>query len=109
MKLQKEHDYQIQKLSDWKKKFKQQLDEVARSIKDFVQKDRMSEAEQYKTELDDIARKIEEFKEEVHLIKVFSLYFFTCRRGIKSNGCLVAVRAMDFKRPIVSSANHFVA
>ncbi|KAL5013226.1 hypothetical protein ScPMuIL_007496 [Solemya velum] len=44
------------------KKFKQQLDEVARSIKDFVQKDRMFEAEQYKTELDDIARKIENSK-----------------------------------------------
>ncbi|XP_053376707.1 dynein axonemal heavy chain 3-like [Mercenaria mercenaria] len=68
LKLQKEHDYYSNKLIDWQKRFQTQLDTVAKQLKDFSGKDRMSEAEVYTAELKDIQDKIEFFQEEKTLI-----------------------------------------
>lgn len=65
LKLQKEHDYYTTKLLDWQKRFQGQLDAVAKQLKDFSGKDRMSEAEMYTAELKEIQNKIDFFQEEV--------------------------------------------
>jgi len=75
MKLQKEHDYYTNKLLEWQKKFDQQLDEVAKKLKDFSSKDRMAEAETYMAELSDIQDKINFFQEEVG----YAIQLFTCK------------------------------
>ena len=65
LKLQREHDYYKNKLFDWQKNFQQQLDDVAKKIKEFSSKDRMGEADVYVAELLDIQAKIDHFQEEV--------------------------------------------
>ncbi|KAL4226016.1 hypothetical protein ACF0H5_014003 [Mactra antiquata] len=68
LKLQKEHDYYTNKLVDWQKRFQAQLDAVAKQLKDFSGKDRMSEAESYMAELKELQSKIDFFHEEKVLI-----------------------------------------
>ena len=65
MKLQREHDYYTNKLLDRQKKFQGELDIVAKQLRDFAGKDRMSEAENYMRELTEITEKLEQFQEEV--------------------------------------------
>ena len=67
LKLQREHDYYTNKLLDRQKKFQEQLDFVAKQLKDFASKDRMSEAETYMRELTEITEKLEQFQEEVRI------------------------------------------
>ncbi|KAL3852322.1 hypothetical protein ACJMK2_015979 [Sinanodonta woodiana] len=64
LKLQREHDYYVNKLRDWQKKFQQELDAVAKQLKDFQHKERASEADNYVAELKGIQSKIEYFQEE---------------------------------------------
>lgn len=66
MKLQKEHDYYSGKLVEWQKRFQGQLDAVAKQLKEFAGKDRMSEAETYMADLKEIQSKIDFFHEEVY-------------------------------------------
>ncbi|XP_041348477.1 dynein heavy chain 3, axonemal-like isoform X2 [Gigantopelta aegis] len=63
-KLQKEHDYAIMKLRDWKRKFQASLDDIEKKIRLFYSRDRMAEAEKYVTELDDMEKKLAELKTE---------------------------------------------
>ena len=65
VKLQREHDYYTNKLLDRQKKFQEQLDHVAKQLRDFAGKDRMSEAEAYMRELTEITEKLEQFQDEV--------------------------------------------
>ena len=65
LKLQREHDYYTNKLHDRQKKFQAELDIVAKQLRDFSSKDRMSEAETYMRELTEITEKLEQFQEEV--------------------------------------------
>ncbi|XP_023932407.1 dynein heavy chain 3, axonemal [Lingula anatina] len=67
-KLQKEHEIATQNLTRWKKKFKTKLDAMAKKVKDFSQKDRMSEAEHYVLQLEDMQKNLEEFNKEKVLI-----------------------------------------
>ena len=66
LKLQREHDYYTNKLHDRQKKFQAELDIVAKQLRDFSSKDRMSEAETYMRELTEITEKLEQFQEEVY-------------------------------------------
>ncbi|KAH3881436.1 hypothetical protein DPMN_005362, partial [Dreissena polymorpha] len=66
--LQKEHEIYTNKMLERQRNFQQDLDDVARRLKEFASKDRMSEAEVYMAELKDIQAKIEAFQEEKVLI-----------------------------------------
>ncbi|XP_071960977.1 dynein axonemal heavy chain 3-like [Antedon mediterranea] len=64
-KLQKEHDYAVSKLNDWKKKFTARIKkEIIDEVKSFKSKDRMSEANSYQDALNVIGQKLEEFYQE---------------------------------------------
>ncbi|XP_052779096.1 dynein axonemal heavy chain 3-like isoform X2 [Mya arenaria] len=68
LKLQREHDYYKNKLFEWQRNFQTQLDEVAKKLKDFSQKNVMGQADQYVAELRDMQSKIDFFQEEKALI-----------------------------------------
>ncbi|XP_066284547.1 dynein axonemal heavy chain 3-like isoform X3 [Branchiostoma lanceolatum] len=70
MRLIKEHDMAVQKLLKWQVDFVSRLDEVAKQVKDFQKKDRMSEAHNYMELLQDIGRKLREFQEEKNEINM---------------------------------------
>ena len=64
-KLAKENEMKVTQLASWKVRFQQRIQQCAKQIKDFAQKDRMSEAEAYLEELKDLGAKLEEFTLEV--------------------------------------------
>ncbi|XP_033114673.1 dynein heavy chain 3, axonemal-like isoform X5 [Anneissia japonica] len=70
-KLQKEHDYAVSKLNDWKKRFTARIKkEVTDEVKAFKSKDRMSEAQSYQDTLIVIDQKLDEFyKEKLNINK----------------------------------------
>ena len=61
----REHDTAMNKLFDWLARFESQLEETLASVKEFHNKDRMSEAKMYVAQLDELKQRVEGFLEEV--------------------------------------------
>ena len=65
LKLSKEHEIKVKALNEKRRRFQDDLDAVAKQVKDFKVKEKMSEAENYVMQLEDITKKLEGFTLEV--------------------------------------------
>ena len=76
-KLQKQHDFAVQKLTEWRKKINQDIIDLQKKLKEFSSKERMSEAEQYKMELTEIGNTLEFLKDEVDFFHLLNFLLTT--------------------------------